>query len=76
MRNLNPRDPYNVSVLVGQKCAYNYQGQVRLGRITDITVAKRRDPQKIGKIIISIKEEMTQLISKVSNSKNLVILPN
>jgi hypothetical protein len=72
---MNLTDPYGVRVEENKKCAYNYQGQVRLGRITDIGHINRRNIQRIGKVVISIKEEMTQNISKVSNPKNLVILP-
>lgn len=71
-----PKDPYNTTVKEGMKCAYNYQGQVRLGRITGIKIIPNRNPARMDKLVISVKEEMSQCISKVSNSKNLVILPN
>lgn len=73
-----PKDPYNVVVKENKKCAYNYQGQVRLGRITAIraTAPKASRPwQTTYDFVISVKEEMTGRISKVGNPKNLVILP-
>ncbi len=76
MPKLNtPRDPYNILVQEGQKCAYNYQGQVRLGRITRIFNSPKPDGWGNPKYVISVKEEMTGDISKVGNPKNLVVLP-
>ena len=72
---MNLTDPYGITVKEGMKCAYNYQGQVRLGRITEIKIVPNRNPARMDRLTICVKEEMTQNISKVSHPKNLVILP-
>lgn len=71
-----PKDPYGITVKEGMKCAYNYQGQVRLGRITKIIATPPIHAWRTSyNFTICVKEEMEQKISKVSNPKNLVILP-
>lgn len=64
------KDPYNTEIEEGMKCAFNYAGETRLGRITEIKESRNGKPK------IFVKEEMSQWISKVTSPKNLVILPN
>ena len=73
-------DPYGTYIAVGDDVAYNYQGEVRLGRIVEIKVKPRnvvcmgqRVPAS-DKLLIKVQEVRTGKISTVSKACNLVVL--
>ena len=75
---LTLKDPYNVRIAVGSIVAYNLSGEVRRGTVTAVEGVTRygraMNYSNEPYVVISIKEEATGRISKVTNRKNLIVL--
>lgn len=65
------KDPYNVLIEVGSLVAYNYSGEVRIGKVLSFKPATLyRNPITY----ILIQEQATGFVSQVSSSRNLVVI--